>query len=121
MSNMVKEEKGITIIALVITIIVLLILTGVSIGEISKRKSSVNEAKDQIAFSELTKIQQAIDNLQKDYTILIIAHRLSTIKNANRILVLDDGHIVAEGTHKQLMRNCKEYINLYNTEIRKKD
>ena len=79
-----------------------------------------DEATSALDNETQTKIQQAIDNLQKDYTILIIAHRLSTIKNANRILVLDDGHIVAEGTHKQLMRNCKEYINLYNTEIRKK-
>ena len=60
MKNMVKDEKGVTIVALVITVIVLLILTGISIGEVSKRKGSVNESKDQIAFSELTKIQQAV-------------------------------------------------------------
>lgn len=80
-----------------------------------------DEATSALDNETQTKIQQAIDNLQKNYTILIIAHRLSTIKNANHILVLDDGHIVAEGTHKQLMKNCKEYIKLYNTEIRKKD
>lgn len=60
MINIVKEEKGITIIALVITIILLLILIGISIGEILKRKNSVNESKDQIAVTELTKIQQAV-------------------------------------------------------------
>lgn len=55
-----KNQKGITLIALVLTIIVLSILAGVSIGEASKRKNSVREAKDVTAFSELTKIQQAI-------------------------------------------------------------
>ena len=66
-------------------------------------------------------IQQAIDNLQKEYTILIIAHRLSTIKNADRILVLDDGKIIAEGKHEELLDKCKEYKELYETEITKID
>lgn len=60
MKNKVKENKGITLIALVITIIVLLILAGISIGEVSKKKGSINESKNQIALSELTKIQQAV-------------------------------------------------------------
>ncbi len=63
------------------------------------------------------KIQKAIDNLQKDYTILIIAHRLSTIKNADRILMLDSGQIIAEGSHNELLKNCKQYRELYDTEI----
>ncbi len=63
------------------------------------------------------KIQQAIDNLQKDYTILIIAHRLSTIKNADRILMIDDGQVIAEGSHNELFNKCEEYRNLYETEI----
>lgn len=67
------------------------------------------------------KIQQAIDNLQKDYTILIIAHRLSTIKNADRILVLDNGKIVAEGKHEDLLKTNTTYKELYNTEITKID
>ena len=67
------------------------------------------------------RIQQAIDNLQKEYTILIIAHRLSTIKNADRILVLDNGNIVAEGKHEVLLKNCDQYKELYNTEINKNE
>ena len=62
-------------------------------------------------------IQKSIDNLQKNYTILIIAHRLSTIKNANRIIMIDNGKIIAEGTHNKLIKSCKEYKHLYNTEL----
>ena len=63
------------------------------------------------------KIQKAIENMKGEYTILIIAHRLSTIKNASRILYLDDGKILAEGTHEQLINNCTKYRHLYESEI----
>ena len=63
------------------------------------------------------KIQQAIENMKNEYTILIIAHRLSTIINADRILYLDNGKIVAEGTHKELLKKCAEYKKLYESEI----
>lgn len=63
------------------------------------------------------KIQQAIENMKNEYTILIIAHRLSTIINADRILYLDNGKIVDEGTHKELLKNCEEYKKLYESEI----
>lgn len=62
-------------------------------------------------------IQRAIDNLKKNYTILIIAHRLSTIKNADRILFVDDGRVTASGAHDDLLNSCTEYRELYNAEI----
>ena len=67
------------------------------------------------------RIQQAIENLQEDYTIMIIAHRLSTIIHSDRILFLDDGKIVAEGTHEELLKNCLAYHELYDAEIEKND
>lgn len=76
-----------------------------------------DEATSALDNETQAKIQQAIDNLQQEYTILIIAHRLSTVKNADRILMIEDGRIVAEGKHKELIKNCKSYKELYETEI----
>mgnify|MGYP002853256337 FL=1 len=66
-------------------------------------------------------IQKAINQLKKDYTILIIAHRLSTIINCDRILFLNDGKIEAEGTHEKLLKTCVSYKKLYEAEMREKD
>lgn len=63
-------------------------------------------------------IQESIDNISADYTIIVIAHRLSTIMNCNRIYILDKGQITASGTHKELLKNNKEYKKLYNSEAR---
>ncbi len=43
---------------------------------------------------------------------------MSTIQNADRILMLENGQIIAEGNHKQLLQNCKQYKELYDTEIK---
>ncbi|MBQ2983552.1 MAG: ATP-binding cassette domain-containing protein [Candidatus Gastranaerophilales bacterium] len=48
-------------------------------------------------------VQKALDNLMKDKTVFVIAHRLSTIFNADKIIVVEDGHIVEEGTHEELV------------------
>lgn len=66
-----------------------------------------------------SRIQQAIDNLQGDFTILIVAHRLSTIKNCDNILFLDEGKIEAEGSHEELLHKCDKYKKLYESEIEK--
>ncbi len=62
-------------------------------------------------------IQTAINNMKGEYTILIIAHRLSTVINSDRIIFIDNGHVLAEGTHNCLMENCDEYKKLYETEL----
>ncbi len=63
-------------------------------------------------------IQEAIHNMQGEYTILIIAHRLSTIIDSDRILFLNDGHIEAEGTHEELLNKSLAYKHLYETELK---
>ena len=62
-------------------------------------------------------IQQSIANMQGEYTILIIAHRLSTVINSDRILLIDDGKIVGEGTHHELLENNLIYQKLYKLEL----
>ena len=57
-------------------------------------------------------VQSAINKMQKDRTTIIIAHRLSTIKNADRIIVLKEGEIIEQGTHKELIEASGEYLKL---------
>ena len=53
----------------------------------------------------------------KDRTVIVIAHRLSTIKNCNKILVLDNGNIIEEGTHQELINSNKKYSKLYSLQF----
>jgi ATP-binding cassette subfamily B protein len=62
-------------------------------------------------------IQKAMDNLMKSRTSFIIAHRLSTIKNADLILVLKDGDIVEQGTHRELLEKQGFFADLYNSQF----
>ena len=62
-------------------------------------------------------IQKAMDNLMKDRTSFIIAHRLSTIKNADLILVMNNGDIVEQGNHSQLLAKDGFYANLYYSQF----
>ncbi len=64
------------------------------------------------------RIQSAFDELAKGRTTLIIAHRLSTIRSANRIIVVDENHILEEGTHDELLARGGEYAQLYNAQKR---
>ena len=63
------------------------------------------------------KIQQAINNMKGEYTILIIAHRITTVKNADKIFVIDGGKVVDSGTHSELLKNSKAYKKLYAEEL----
>ncbi|NHJ01127.1 MAG: ABC transporter ATP-binding protein [Candidatus Heimdallarchaeota archaeon] len=60
-------------------------------------------------------IQESLEELMKGRTSIIIAHRLSTVKNADRIIVLEKGKIIEEGTHDALLTKGEVYANLYNT------
>ena len=62
-------------------------------------------------------IQKAMDNLMKGKTSFVIAHRLSTIRDANLILVMKDGDVVEQGTHKELLAEKGFYASLYNSQF----
>lgn len=62
-------------------------------------------------------IQQALDNLMRGRTSFVIAQRISTVVNADQILVLDKGEIVARGTHEVLMENSPIYAEIYSSQL----
>jgi ATP-binding cassette subfamily B protein len=64
-------------------------------------------------------IQQALENLLKGRTSFVIAHRLSTIRNADMLLVVDQGEIVERGRHEELLARRGFYYNLYMSQFRK--
>ena len=76
-----------------------------------------DEATSALDNETQSSIQQAINNMKNEYTILIIAHRLSTIINCDRILFINDGKVEIEGTHKELLKKSKNYKKLYDSEI----
>ena len=63
------------------------------------------------------KIQRSIAALTRGKTLLVIAHRLSTIKNADNIVVLKNGAIVAQGTQEQLLETCPLYQDMWRSHI----
>lgn len=63
-------------------------------------------------------IFQHVQELQKDKTVFIISHRFSTVRNADRILVLDEGKIIEEGNHETLMKNKGLYEELFNIQAK---
>jgi ATP-binding cassette subfamily B protein len=68
-------------------------------------------------FTEM-QIQEGLEAVMSDRTAIVIAHRLSTVKHADRILVMDHGRIIEEGTHDRLMARGGHYAQLYNTYFR---
>ena len=62
-------------------------------------------------------VQNALDNLMKNRTVLVIAHRLSTVKNADQIIVMDAGKIIQKGTHQELIQNDGLYNRLYQFQL----
>lgn len=81
----------------------------------------LDEATSSVDTRTESRIQRAMNNLMKGKTSFIIAHRLSTIKDADLILVLNDGDIVEQGTHEQLLEKQGFYYNLYNSQFENQD
>ena len=77
-----------------------------------------DEATSALDNKTQSQIQQAINNLKGEYTILVIAHRLSTVIDSDRIFVVDDGKIIDQGSHKELLKSCNFYKELYNKDLK---
>jgi len=77
----------------------------------------LDEATSSIDTRSEMLIQRGLDRLMQGRTSLVIAHRLSTIKNADRIIVLEHGQIIEEGTHQQLIDRKGKYYGLYQEQF----
>ena len=64
-------------------------------------------------------VQEAIDNLMKNRTVVVIAHRLSTVQNADKIVVINDGQIAEMGNHEELLAQKGAYFALYSSQFKK--
>ena len=78
----------------------------------------LDEATSSLDTESEVLVQQAIERLMKGRTSIVIAHRLSTVQRANKIIVLNDGEIVEEGTHEVLLSKLGLYHKLYNMQFK---
>ena len=73
----------------------------------------LDEATSSVDTATERKIQEALDNVMSNRTVLVIAHRLSTVRKANQIVVLKKGQVSEKGTHHSLIEDKGEYYNFW--------
>jgi subfamily B ATP-binding cassette protein MsbA len=78
----------------------------------------LDEATSALDTESERKIQEAFDRLMEGRTTLVIAHRLSTIEHADVIMVMDHGRIIEQGKHRELLKKCGAYAELYNMQFK---
>ena len=94
----------------------------ISIARAILKKSRIillDEATSSLDAETEQKIQDAINFLTRGRTTLVIAHRLSTILNSDKIYVIDNGQVIGEGKHDELIKNSEIYKNFYEKQIQK--
>lgn len=77
----------------------------------------LDDASSALDYKTDSELRRAIREHHADTTMIIIAQRVSSIMNLDNILVMDEGRVIGQGTHEELMRNCPEYVEIYNTQM----
>ena len=93
-----------------------------SIARALLKKSKIillDEATSSLDADTENKIQEAIRFLTQGRTTIVIAHRLSTILNSDKIYVINQGSVVGEGKHEDLLISSKEYKNFFDKQVKK--
>ncbi|AMS06134.1 ABC transporter ATP-binding protein [Acidipropionibacterium acidipropionici] len=91
-----------------------------SIARALVKKADVYLFDDSFSALDVTtdaRLRAALDESITDAAILMVAQRVSTIRNADQILVLDDGRLVGKGTHEELMETCPTYLEIVNSQL----
>ena len=94
----------------------------ISIARAMIKKSSIillDEATSSLDSETENKIQEALQTLTRGKTTIVIAHRLSTILNANNIYLIDNGKVIENGKHQDLLYKSIMYKNFYEKQIQK--
>lgn len=100
MKNTVKSQKGITLVALVVTVIVLLILAGIGIGELSNNNEDITQTKDTMSLAELNKVQQ-----------VVIENYLKYVQIKNEHILTGVGQKVDEDKYNEINNKLKQISN----------
>ena len=78
-----------------------------------------DDATSALDLATEAELYNCLNREMKDTTLIIIAQRIASVKNADRILVLNEGTIEAFDTHEELMKNCQVYIDIYNSQLKR--
>ncbi|MEE2819990.1 MAG: ATP-binding cassette domain-containing protein, partial [Planctomycetota bacterium] len=92
----------------------------IAIARVLLRNPSImifDEATSQIDAESETFIADTLEKYSEGKTVFVIAHRMSTVQNADRILVLDEGKLVGNGNHQELLESCDVYRRLTETQL----
>ena len=80
----------------------------------------LDDSASALDFATDAKLRQALKTLPGHPTTFIVSQRTSSIQHADQILVLDDGQVIAMGTHQELLENCDVYREIHETQFKKK-